>query len=187
MERQRPNTYFHMAISVLPIAGTSNERPDHAAVRQTSIIKQGRICVRNVGPQQSVRRHYPPRRRFRLRRCRSDTGRLDSALRRARYPSTTRRFTRIMGSRYPIQRTLAATPRFTVGRDHHGCWVVQDSLGRVGGLFASEAAALHFADEESNHDVRAVCRAPAGKCVEFDGLSTSGTVMAQSAPPRRYA
>ena len=32
-------------------------------------------------------------------------------------------------------------PRFTVGRDPHGGWVVEDRLGRVGGLFASEEAA----------------------------------------------
>ena len=92
-----------------------------------------------------------------------------------------------MGSRYPIQRALSATPRFIVGRDHHGWWVVHDRLGRVGGLFANEAAALHFAGEESNHDARAVCRAPTGKCVELDGLSTTGSAMTEMAPLRRYA
>ena len=39
----------------------------------------------------------------------------------------------------------ASPARFTVGRDHHGWWVVQDRLGKVGGLFASEDAAMHFA------------------------------------------
>lgn len=92
-----------------------------------------------------------------------------------------------MGSRYPIQRTLSATPRFTVGRDHHGWWVVQDRLGRVGGLFANEAAALHFASEESNRDVRAVCRAPAGKCVELAGLTTGAAPVAAKYALRRTA
>ncbi|MDW5313591.1 hypothetical protein [Rhizobium sp. PL01] len=78
-------------------------------------------------------------------------------------------------------------PRFTVGCDHHGWWVVHDQLGRVGGLFASEAAALRFADEECNHDARAVCRAPAGKCVEFDGITASTAVAPQNSPSRRYA
>lgn len=88
-----------------------------------------------------------------------------------------------MGGRSPLANTHSVTPRFTVGCDHHGWWVVQDRLGRVGGLFASEAAALHFAGEESNHDARAVCRAPAGKCVEF-GSMTSTT---RNTLSRRYA
>ena len=60
--------------------------------------------------------------------------------------------------------------RFTVGRDHHGWWVVQDRLGKVGGLFASEDAALHFARDESNRNPAAVCRAPEGLAVELDAL-----------------
>ncbi|KQS98018.1 MULTISPECIES: hypothetical protein [unclassified Rhizobium] len=76
-----------------------------------------------------------------------------------------------MGSRYPIQHSLSATARFTVGQDHHGWWVVQDRLGRVGGLFANEAAALHFAGEQSNRDARAICCAPKGKCVELEGVT----------------
>ena len=92
-----------------------------------------------------------------------------------------------MGSRYPLTNTQSATPRFTVGCDHHGWWVLHDRLGRVGGLFASEAAALHFADEESNHDARAVYRAPAGKCVEFDGMTAPTQVPAQTTSSRRYA
>ncbi|WP_075289907.1 hypothetical protein [Pararhizobium arenae] len=77
-----------------------------------------------------------------------------------------------MGSQFPLK---SATPRFTVGRDHHGWWVVEDKLDRVGGLFASEAAALHFAQEESNRDPSAVCRAPMGKFIEFKRI----------APPRQ--
>ncbi|MCR6498158.1 hypothetical protein MUO32_03835 [Shinella sp. CPCC 101442] len=58
-------------------------------------------------------------------------------------------------------------PRFTVGRDHHGWWVVEDRLGRVGGIFVTEDAALHYALEESNRDRNAVrCQKPS-KHVEF--------------------
>jgi hypothetical protein len=74
-----------------------------------------------------------------------------------------------MGSQFSLK---TATPRFTVGRDHHGWWVVEDRLDRVGGLFASEAAALHFAQEESNRDPSAVCRAPMGKLIEFKRISS---------------
>lgn len=50
-------------------------------------------------------------------------------------------------------------PRFTVGRDHHGCWIVRDRLDRVGGLFASEDAARHFAFGEADHDASQICLA----------------------------
>lgn len=56
----------------------------------------------------------------------------------------------------------AVSPRFTIGRDGSGAWIVQDRQGLVGGLFCSEAAALHFAAEESNHDQTEICRAPDG-------------------------
>ncbi len=62
----------------------------------------------------------------------------------------------------------ASPARFTVGRDHHGCWVVQDRLGKVGGLFASEDAAMHFARDESDRDPADICRAPEGLAVELD-------------------
>lgn len=59
-------------------------------------------------------------------------------------------------------------PRFTIGRDHHGWWVVHDRLGRVGGLFASEDAALHFASGECGRHPEEICRAPADTAVELD-------------------
>jgi hypothetical protein len=66
--------------------------------------------------------------------------------------------------------TLAAPqPRFTIGRDRRGTWVVQDRRGLVGGLFANEAAALHFAAEESNHNPADICRAPDGSVLDFGG------------------
>ncbi|MDX3930060.1 MAG: hypothetical protein QHC90_30300 [Shinella sp.] len=66
------------------------------------------------------------------------------------------------------QRSFPSSARFTVGRDHHGWWVVQDRLRRIGGLFANEDAALHFAAGESDHNPAEVCRAPEGVCVELE-------------------
>lgn len=57
--------------------------------------------------------------------------------------------------------------RFTVGRDHHGWWVVEDRLGRVGGIFASEDAAMHYAMEESNRDRREIRCRRGGRAIEF--------------------
>lgn len=57
--------------------------------------------------------------------------------------------------------------RFTVGRDHHGWWVVHDRLDRIGGYFVSEDAAQHFAAEEAGHDVSAVSKAKIDADVEL--------------------
>lgn len=68
---------------------------------------------------------------------------------------------------------IAASPapaRFTVGRDRRGTWIVQDRQGLVGGLFANEAAALHFAAEECNHNPADICRAPEGSVLDLNGL-----------------
>lgn len=62
-----------------------------------------------------------------------------------------------------------APARFLVGCDGHGSWIVQDREGRIGGLFASETAALHFAREECGHRADDVCRAPEGAVLDFDG------------------
>ncbi|MFB9950240.1 hypothetical protein ACFFP0_15375 [Rhizobium puerariae] len=50
--------------------------------------------------------------------------------------------------------------RFMVGRDAGGRWIVSDCEGRVGGLFADRAAAVHFAMFESDHLPGAVCCVP---------------------------
>jgi hypothetical protein len=69
---------------------------------------------------------------------------------------------------YRSPTTLTAhQPRFTVGRDRRGNWIVQDREGMVGGLFANETAALHFAVEESNHNPGDICRAPEGAVLDF--------------------
>jgi hypothetical protein len=43
-------------------------------------------------------------------------------------------------------------PRFVIGHGRRGGWIVNDRLGLVGGIFVSEAAARHFAFEESGGD-----------------------------------
>lgn len=66
--------------------------------------------------------------------------------------------------------------RFTVGRDHHGWWVVQDRLERVGGYFVSEEAARHFAAEEAGHDTSAICTAATEVVELFDKAEHSGSI-----------
>lgn len=66
------------------------------------------------------------------------------------------------------------TPRFTVGRDHHGWWVVHDGAGLVGGIFASEDAAMHFAIGECARSACRVRRAARSEVVEL-GSFTSDT------------
>lgn len=81
-----------------------------------------------------------------------------------------------MANAHALQRhiaRIAASPapaRFTIGRDRRGAWIVQDRRGLVGGLFASEAAALHFAAEECNHNPADICRAPEGSVLDFGGF-----------------
>ncbi|MDR6899750.1 hypothetical protein [Rhizobium miluonense] len=66
---------------------------------------------------------------------------------------------------------LAPTPaRFIIGRDRRGSWIVQDRQGLVGGLFRNEAAALHFAAEECNHNPADICLAPEGVILDLDGF-----------------
>jgi hypothetical protein len=50
---------------------------------------------------------------------------------------------------------------------------VQDRQGLVGGLFANEAAAMHFAAEECNHNPADVCRAPDDVVLGLDGLAAT--------------
>lgn len=75
----------------------------------------------------------------------------------------------------PLQRhtsnaILPAPARFTVGPDGHGGWIVQDRLGRTGGLFANEVAALHFAREECDRNPADICHAPEGVVLGLDAL-----------------
>lgn len=67
------------------------------------------------------------------------------------------------------------TPRFTVGRDHHGWWVVHDGAGLVGGIFASEDAAMHFAIGECARSACKVRRAARSEVVELGGFTSDTT------------
>jgi hypothetical protein len=63
-----------------------------------------------------------------------------------------------------------APARFIIGRDRRGSWIVQDREGLVGGLFRNEAAALHFAAEECNHNPADICLAPEGAILDLGGF-----------------
>ncbi|MDO1581168.1 hypothetical protein [Rhizobium oryzicola] len=76
-----------------------------------------------------------------------------------------------------LQRSCSTSlPRFTVGRDHHGWWVVHDREERIGGLFRSCEAALHFAGGECELRHDEVQVADAGEVVEL------GTFTADNPP-----
>ena len=64
--------------------------------------------------------------------------------------------------------SVTARPaRFTIGRDKGGRWIVEDREGLVGGLFINEAAALHFAAEECDHNLDDICRVATSVVLEF--------------------
>lgn len=85
-----------------------------------------------------------------------------------------------MGSHQPFNTKACA--RFTVGRDHHGWWVVHDRENRVGGLFASEEAALHFARVECGRQPGAVTRAADSEVIELDAFTADHPAFAKAAP-----
>ena len=82
-----------------------------------------------------------------------------------------------MANAQHLQRRLAHSPlapapaRFIIGRDRRGSWIVQDRQGLVGGLFRNEAAALHFASEECNHNTADISLAPEGAILDLDGFT----------------
>ncbi|MBN8954145.1 hypothetical protein [Rhizobium sp. 60-20] len=86
-----------------------------------------------------------------------------------------------MANAQHIQRRTAHSPissapaRFIIGRDRRGSWIVQDRQGLVGGLFSNEAAALHFAAEECNHNPADICHAPEGAVLDLDGFAFSSS------------
>ncbi|OLP46082.1 hypothetical protein [Rhizobium oryziradicis] len=66
------------------------------------------------------------------------------------------------------QRSLfQSAPRFTIGRNQNGCWVLQDATDKLGGLFASEEAALKFVSKECTNYFEDIRRAPASMTVEL--------------------
>jgi len=54
----------------------------------------------------------------------------------------------------------AEPPSLIVGRDDENHWVVVEAHGRCGGIFATEAAAVRYAREESRGRPGAVFSAP---------------------------
>ncbi|WP_349958029.1 hypothetical protein [Rhizobium sp. ZPR3] len=86
-----------------------------------------------------------------------------------------------MANAQHLQRRLAhsqlspAPARFIIGRDRRGSWIVQDRQGLVGGLFRNEAAALHFAAEECNHNPADICLAPEGAILDLDGFAPASS------------
>lgn len=81
MERQWRSAYFLMAISILRIANSSNERTDHAT--PSKFIRPASIGADDSGSQQPVGRCHPSGRSLCLCRRYSGSGRLVSALKRA--------------------------------------------------------------------------------------------------------
>jgi len=51
-------------------------------------------------------------------------------------------------------------PRFMIGRDRHGNWVVQDRAAICGGLFVTRDAALRFVRSENGDRPPAVVMVP---------------------------
>jgi len=52
------------------------------------------------------------------------------------------------------------SPLFLIGKDSHGCWVVQDESCLRGGLFIDRAQALKFAMFENGHRPQDVIMVP---------------------------
>nr|WP_082529878.1 hypothetical protein [Rhizobium sp. Root1203] len=66
------------------------------------------------------------------------------------------------------------TVRFTIGQDKSGHWVVQDRDGLVGGIFASEDAARHFAADECGHDPTQIAHSRDDVVLQFMPLEGDG-------------
>lgn len=60
--------------------------------------------------------------------------------------------------------------RFLVGRDGKGRWIVSDSMGLSGGIFADRETAVHFAMVECDYAPGEVCAAPAEMVLSVDAI-----------------
>lgn len=63
---------------------------------------------------------------------------------------------------------LSANCRFLVGRNLGGDWVVCDRKKQVGGIFANQDSAIHFAESETNHEPGSVWCAGEDACLLAD-------------------
>ena len=73
---------------------------------------------------------------------------------------------------------------FRIGKDSHGCWVVQDESCLRGGLFIDRAEALKFAMFENGHRPQAVIMVPGileldmnGNCHTIDHSTTDAQLV----------
>ena len=60
----------------------------------------------------------------------------------------------------PLSRPSSRFPRFLIGQDTRGRWVVQDQRGLRGGLFINRAEAVRFAMFENGHRPQAIVMVP---------------------------
>ena len=60
----------------------------------------------------------------------------------------------------PPSGTSSGSPRFLIGRDSRGRWVVQDQRGLRGGLFINRTEAVRFAMFENGHRPQAIVMVP---------------------------
>jgi hypothetical protein len=77
----------------------------------------------------------------------------------------------------PPSRPCGRLPRFLVGRDSRGRWVVRDRRHLSGGVFMGRAEAIRYAMFESGHQPQAVIMVPG--VIELDmtqGVVTSRPV-----------
>jgi hypothetical protein len=72
----------------------------------------------------------------------------------------------------------SGSPRFLIGRDHRGNWVVRDREGLSGGLFVNRAEALRFALLENGGGPQAAIMVPG--TLELDVNSSVGDAVIDS-------
>lgn len=88
----------------------------------------------------------------------------------------------IMPEPKPPSRPCRRLPRFLVGRDSRGRWVVQDQWHLSGGLFIGRAEAIRYAMFESGRQPQAVIMVPG--VIELDmtrRIATSSQQMPERA------
>src|SRR5712675_626073 len=66
----------------------------------------------------------------------------------------------VMNKDEPPSCADSESPLFLIGKDSHGCWVVQDESCLRGGLFIDRAEALKFAMFENGHRPQGVIMVP---------------------------
>ena len=70
---------------------------------------------------------------------------------------------------------------YVIGQDVDGHWLALEVHGRGGGIFRDRAAAVHFAQFETDHRLNAVRFAPQPLSLDFVGLGQVGEPMHRAA------